>query len=413
MATLKLLMPNGKAVYLNNPLKRNSGLKLIILNLLNIVSLITLCVFAFLAPVSSLLFQSDSETASLRFLLILVFLFLVIFIIKIALRGNKLMNDPKGLLFILVFNLLLTTVSITVTTLRVSSAFGTTGFRYMSGIALMSLIGLFYFINLYAVKINYSKLIINLFSLGTLAYLILINFSASQTITQTLSMLPLIFIGFGIAIFNLNKVTFRPLWIVTCILYVLLLIINVPVNAVTAKSLFYFSILTLITYLLLAGLIYMRNKSTVKAKFRELKNNIPLLLAVIAPVILFISSVVFFLNISPSSRSNVFVDVVQQYQDGFRLVTGNNALNGNNIRSILLGVGGDNYNPSKSFLVNVLIVFGILGVVVHFALWGYFIKLGRKLLFKSTYSSIFNNILWEFSFGYLFMGNLRFNCSKI
>lgn len=404
MSTLKLILPGGRSLRVSSPFSKEtnklSGLSLII----NVISLTAVSLFAFLLPISGTLFSTDTETSSLKFLLIFVFAFLVIFLLKLLIQGNNFIIDPKGMLMILIFNLVLTTLSITITTLRVSSTFGTTGFRFLSGIALMSLIGLFYFLNLYAANNVGLKRLLNFISAGTVLYVLLYLLSVNQTNNQFISNLPLITIGLSILIYRVLKSQSKRLGSISVLVMGLLILVAIPFNDTTYSSLFFFTFALFIATTLVIALYVLKNKTYLKTRIKIIKANVisfinvkkisipntkgladlHLIVVLILPIFLLLTSVFFYIKIPELEKPTFLTEISTEYTDGIRIImAGSNTITGNNLRTIVMGVGNDNYNPARSFFVNVLIVSGLVGSVIYLVLWGYFIKAAKDLFSRS------------------------------
>jgi len=404
MSTIKLLLPGGKSFEIASPFTKQisklSGLSLI----LNIISLTAVSLFAFLLPISGTLFNSDTETSSLKFLLIFVFAFLIIFILKLFIQDNGFIIDPKGMLMILVFNLILTTLSITITTLRVSSTFGTTGFRYLSGLALMSLIGLFYFLNLYASNTKGLNRILNFISAGSIFYVLWYLISFNQTSSQFINNLPLVIVGFAILITRVLLNSTKRLGSVAVLAVGLLILVAIPFNASTFPPLFVVTVLLFIATTLVIALYFLKNKKYLRARLSQIKTNIVnfirvkkvripmkqgladlhLVTILMIPVLLLITAIFFYIKMPETSKANLLTDISSQYSEGMRIIlAGSNSINGSNIRSILVGVGNDNYNPARSFFVNVLVISGLIGGAIYLFLWMYFIKAAKDLFSRS------------------------------
>lgn len=407
MSALKLILPGGRSLVIGSPFKKQSNSLAGISLIINLISLAAISIFALFLPISGTLLGSDAETSTLKFLLFFVFVFLIIFILKFAIQGGAFIIEPKGLLMILVLNLVLTTLSILITTLRVSNTFGTTGFRYLSGIALMSLIGLFYFLNLYAANTQNIKRFLNLLSLGTILYVVIYLVTTNQTSNQVISNLPLITIGF--IIFAYSLLQSRSKISATFAMFVLgiLILVAVPFSVATYPTLFYYTLVLLIAYSLVISLYSLKNKQQLKVRFSQIKSNIinflkvkkvsiptnkglsdlHLVIVFIIPIVLVLSALFFYLNTPQNTRITLFTDIADQYSEGIKIITaGSNSINGSNLRSILMGVGGDNYNPSRALFVNVFIISGVLGGLIYIGLWLYFIKSAKDLFLRKIKS---------------------------
>lgn len=403
MSRLKLLLPGGKSLTIASPFKNQTKNFANFSLILNFVSLVLVSVFALFLPLSSQFFSQDSETSTLKYLILFVLLFLIVFLLKILIQGNSFLIEPKGLLLILIFNLVLTSISVTVTTLRVSNTFGTIGFRSLSGLALMSLIGLFYFLNLYSLNIASVRKIFGLMGLGTIIYLIVHLLSADQTVTQATANLPLLVTGFSLLAYTVLRSTTRIFGSILLFIVGILMLISVPISSASYGNLLYFSLIFIVAYVMVLTLFTLRYKTQLKDRFRQIKKNIQnfiqvkkvkvptnkgladlhLVLIYILPIIVLITALFFFLNIHPANRTNLFTSIAQYYNDGFRQITGGTyQISGETLRPILLGVGSDNYNPSLPFLVNVLIVSGLVGTSIYLYLWVYFIKAAKDLFQK-------------------------------
>lgn len=406
MAKLKLLLPGGNQVSFENPFQGQANTKVVINFFVNLVSVILISLFAFLLPLSGNLFVTDTETSTLRFVLIFVFGFFVLFTFKLLTNGTKILIDPKGLLVILLFNLVLTVLSITISTIRVSSTFGTTGFRSLSGLALISLIGLFYFFNLYAVNSNWLRRTLDLFTIGTAVYLIYSLIEPTVGLSQLIANLPLIAVAFGFLIVRVSETKNKLLGMLSLLLSLILIFAALPLNG--SIEILYFVITLFIASSLVLSLYILRTKKTTKARLQSISSNIKnflevrkisvptskgladlkFVLMLLLPVFLLLSAVILYFQIPQISRQNVITDITSQYTEGFRLITGGSStIDQNNLRSILMGVGNDNYNPSQSFLVNVLIVNGLIGFLIFISLWIYFIKIAKDLLLSSIKSN--------------------------
>lgn len=407
MSALKLILPGGKSLILNSPFKKQThsltGISLIV----NMISLAAVSIFALFLPVSGTFFSSDSETSTIKFLILCVFAFLTIFILKLSIQGGAFIIEPKGLLMILVLNLILTTLSILITTIRVSNTFGTTGFRYLSGVALMSLIGLFYFLNLYLANAVNARRFINLLSLGTILYVVVLLVTSNQTSNQIISNLPMLTIGFMIFVYSLLQNKSKVSSTFTMLILGLLILVATPIGSATYANLLHFTIVLLISYLLVLTLYILKRKKELKLRFSQIKSNIVnfikvkkvsiptnksiddlhLVIVFVMPVILLLSALFFYFNVPTSARGNLVSNIGNHYVEGLKIISaGSDTINGSNIRSILMGVGGDNYNPARPFFVNVLVVSGIVGGLIYLGLWLFFIKAAKDLFVRKIKS---------------------------
>lgn len=408
MSALKLLLPGGKSITLSSPFKKQThnltGISLVV----NMISLVAISIFAIFLPLSGTFFSSDSETSTLKFLIICVFAFLIIFILKLSIQGGAFIIEPKGLLMILVLNLVLTSLSILITTIRVSNTFGTTGFRYLSGVGLMSLIGLFYFLNLYLANAFNAKRFLNLLSFGTIVYVVVFLVTGNQTSNQIIANLPMLTIGFMFFAYSLLQNKSKITSSFTILILGLLILIATPIGTATYATLLYFTSVLLIAYSLVLTLYTLKKKKELRNRFLQIKSNIVSFIKVkkvsiptnksisdlhfvllfIMPAILLLSAVFFYFNVPSTAKNNLVSNIGENYVEGLKIISGGSStINGNNLRSILMGVGGDNYNPSRPFYVNVLVVTGLIGGIIYLGLWLFFIKSAKELFIRRIKTS--------------------------
>lgn len=401
MSKLKILLPGGKSLTIKNVFKLNNNL---LSNSLNIGSLILISIFTFLIPFSGVILGLDSETSALRFLLLFVSIFSLVFIFKLVIQKRSFLIEPKGLLLILIFNLILTTLTILVSTLRVSNTFGISGFRYLSGITLMSLIGLFFFINLYLTKVRTRDYLLDILTLGSVFY-IFVNFIFVQVDTlYFLLNIPLVVLSLSLVFYKLLLLPKKLLYSIAGLLYFVLILLALPLNGSTYSELFYYNFAFFISYLLVLILYIKRNKTNVFVRMKNIQQNIAnffkvkkgftptskgisYLYYVIALLIPFLSvfiGILFLLGMSPSIRFSLFTAEAQQYVNVLSNISGRSSeLTGSTIRSILTGVGADNYNSAYSFFANVILIHGLVGSTIYLILWGYFIIKAKSLFMQS------------------------------
>jgi len=404
MSKLKLILPGGKSFTLSADFIKSSGKLDILVNIINTLSVGIFSLFIFLIPVSGSLFSLDFETSILRFLIIFILSFLLIFLLKLIFQGSSFVIDPKGLLIILIFNLVLTASTLSITVIKVSGTFGVMGFRYLSGLTLMSLIGLFYFLNLYSPNTVQIKRILNLFVGGTFLYLVLSLINSNTNSATIINALPLLVVGFtalvALVLSSKNKVVGSFL----VLGYILMSLILLPFSQSTYYQLFIFTICIFISSSLGILLYWSKSKKEFAKRFSQIKTNISnfievkkapvptikglsdlhFLLVYISPIIILLVSMFFYFSIPVSTRTNIINTLTTPYADSIKLITaGTYSINTQNIRSILLGVGSDNYSAAWPFLANVITVTGFIGSTIYIFLWFYFIKIAKENFLRS------------------------------
>lgn len=435
MSKLRILLPGGKTFTLSNPLN-NSNKYLSFFSLaVNYLSIAIIAIFSFLLPFSGQLMDSENNTSTLRFIVLFLILFLFVFLVKTLIQKRSFIIEPKGLLLILVFNLILTSLSILITTVRVSNTFGTDGFRSLSGIALMSLIGLFYLFNLYFADKAFRARLLNIFLVGSILSVFYNLIVHSQQDIDIIINIPLMVISFSLLVYKALTSTQKVIYSFALLIYGILILLTLPFNQVMYSELFYYILALFISYMVVMSLYITQSKYEIRKRIKEIKSNILnflkvkkgftptnkgisdlyLVLFFVIPFILLISALLFYLNSPISSRNTFIVSEAQQYSNAFRSISGNSdSLTGNNIRSIFMGRGSDNYNTAYSFLVNVLVVHGLIGFAIYVFLWIYFIRTAVKRFNKDIkeakdyklsgfllFNAIFISIVLMFSYSNL------------
>lgn len=399
MSKLKLVLPGGRSLTLSSNLTKYTNRMGLMVTIINLVSLFIFSLFAFLVPVSGIFFSLDQETSVLRFLIIFVMLFLLIFLLKLIIQGSSFVIDPKGLLMILVFNLILTLSSLSINVIKVSGTFGTMGFRYLSGLTLMALIGLFYFVNLYSSNTLHIRRTLKLFVLGTFVYILLSLSGTLQNSAEILNSVPLLVSGFALLSVLITTTKQKVVGTFILLIYLLLALIVIPFNTSVYPQLFFYSLSLLAAYLLSLTLYWTKTRKDFSKKVEEIRNNVRRFFAIkrvptptlkgltdlhfvlvyIAPVILILLSAFFLLSTPLSSRNSMFNNISFTYNESIKLVTGGTyTITGENLRSVLLGVGSDNYSSAWPFFANVIVVSGLIGAAIYLFLWIYFIKIAKE-----------------------------------
>lgn len=392
MSKIKLVLPVGnKAVTFSNPFTKEF---ITFKNLLVITNLLSIGVFSLfiflLSTMAGILSYTELDTVVLRFLIFFVFALLAIFLVRVVLAGGKIIIDPKGFLMVLLFNLVLTASSVLVVTTRVSNTFGTIGFRYLAGITLISLIGVFYFTSLHTMVNTAVRRFVDLFIFGTEIF-VLVQLLSERTSTQTsviMASLPVLALAILLSAYRLlSEGKIDAVKAIILAVFTGLSILIIPLNIQSYSTLFLFTLALLISYLLVALLYVSRVKLTFKSRVKTALNNFKLkmlsksdvqvLAVLVVPVVLILALAFFYLNLS---NKNIFNPIVQQYSTALQNLNGGAELNTNNLRTLVLGKGSDNYSSNAPFLVNVLIVQGLLGVLIYAVLWTYFINKAKGAL---------------------------------
>lgn len=428
MSKLKFLLPGGKSVTLKNPFTN-------LYKSINFVALFVFQAFIVLLPLSTTLLSINAETSVLKYIFAGLIALIGIYLIKTILQGAQFFIEPKGLFFILIFNLILTAFGLFVSTIRVSTTFGTDGFRYLSGIALMSLIALFYIINIYVFNKKSFNQFINLLTFGIVLYLVFYLVFKNQTYTDLLLNFPIVLLGFVLLIYRAIKSNYQILDSIIPFIYLLASILVYSQSQSGFLGFIYYFVAIYIPLFIVLGIYLKKKRSFIKSRIFNLKLKIQRVLKnpkslrltpsffrelffiglLLSPIILIVLSLILVLSLTESSRSGIFVNTINSYIDSFKfMIGGNSSLNIDNLRAFLLGKGSDNYNLSKSYFENVLIVNGFLGLIMYLFLSGFFIKLALKRFTESIkqskqifmpsilfFVSIFLPIVLVFSYGNL------------
>ena len=362
MKLIKIKLPFLKTIEF--PLFKKLSLNLVFD--LYIIKNLLLSILLILIPVYTLGGFGDSIVVyNILFLVTLAFFS---FLMGAILSGKSSLDDAEGFIFILSYGLLITIGSV-----FKENSFGTSDIRVFSSLSTISIMGLFYLGTKFFNKYNY----INLFR--TLVYWGIIGFGV-MTLFKPIDMdsiLPMLAV---ILLLYKGKFLYRYLVIFT---YVLLNIYLASVSSTGFLTVFLLLIFTLI--LILLTLKISTDFENIKNLFYkrsliDVKNNIPLIVLFISPVVILI--LVSFNVLSSFGHIFKLIELNINYiLDSWKIIYSEGK-----IFSVLFGTlqSGVSISLKENTISNLLISNGVLGLSGLLLIIGYGISRIYDMILKNN-----------------------------
>jgi len=222
-----------------------------------------------LFPFSYLFFESlGFETSVFLSVLIGCIFAFGLYGLQIALAFKKRFIDPKGLFYVLVFGLLTTTAAVLITPANAANTFGTTGLssvRGISGLAVISFLGIYYLVNLLIRNESLAKLSLYSLVTGVVSYCvyILIVGIPEANILVLITLLPYLLLALLTEKNNLVKITL----LIGAILYGYIIFENIVVS----DGLFVLLLISFVVSTVLTVLFFKDKEKTVTTAFSSIK----------------------------------------------------------------------------------------------------------------------------------------------
>lgn len=358
-----------------------------VLKFLHFFNLILLSFFIFFFIFAGRLGISSSiETDTFKFtIFVLGIIYTIFFFSLVYIRKDRIV-DPINFLPILVYALLTTISSVLSTSGGTANTFGILEQRGLSGILILSMIGLYYILNFYIKDLKlykrfYSILLVSI-SLFTILAIIFSNYNDSIVLNNInlFILFPLIFSG-GL----LLKKGARTLILSLLIISILIIFISVgDINLVLQNFATFLFSLTVVS---IVSTIYILFRLIRNRKLKKEFNSNYLYLLI--PIFLILSLVYLQIN-SPQ----ILASKLSSFRD-IQLAL-NNLINLNGVDNIvktISGFGSTTLKPGISLVANIISTQGLIGLLSNIVLFGSLIFIGIRFLNKFEITSTeFKNV---------------------
>ncbi len=361
------------------------------LKLLQTANLIVFILFLFSIPFAYFFYGQTFETATFKYLILFVITNITLFTTTVILNGKKRIIDPEGFLGLLFFALTITTSSVIVSNAGGTNTFGVNTLRSTSGLMIMLVIGLFYITSLLVRNTQFFKRSISALGFGLLAYCVYILLSGDSIVLS--SSILYFFLAF---IFMLFRFIYAKKFNIVYLLISVLLFTYLLTSA-KALSLSAFDIFTLIFSFAVAFIsIYIVfiiiNKKFVISRLKEIRNivivdkkgkidiegifnKIIFIAFLILPLILVIYILITYIQ----NNLFVFSDIINGFMLNIKALVGTTF----DLKTFVFGFGPNSYDPTNSFITNILLVQGTLSLFAYVAMFAYGIFKSLNLLAKT------------------------------
>jgi hypothetical protein len=321
--------------------------------------------------------SSSGETPLFHGFIIFILVSLALLGINIVLSGWKILVDPANFLTVLTFSLLLTLCAVFSIEASRNNTFGSTSFRGLSGIFVISLIVLYYFINIYIRDIVSFRKLINTLIAGLLIFFVYCSLALIEN--SSIIGMNIYIIGILIALLTLIAVLGKRrnlLFTVILLIVGLITFSNIGNGAAYSTQIlslvWSFLITTLIVFI-----IYIVSKKDRKTAFAELRaefknrkiNIIQLInkhpIIKIAGILIVLIGLTMFVTNKLDSGESFIVEKFRQISTAFMNLGDSEIVDLKFIQQILFGVGSKAITTTSSFIVNLINSLGLLGFAAY------------------------------------------------
>ncbi len=391
-------------------LKREKFLKTV-LDLFYTISLVVvflLPVFFVLTNIFNTAFESEPQYL-INYLIVSMAVLTSLFLGKLVLAGKKIVIDPVGFIPVLLFALGLIFTAVTSVNVGSSSTFGNSSTKLFSGLFVMILVSIFYFVSLYisnsTLLLRFNRLFFALF----LFWYILILATGILDYSNITSFLFNLFFVYVISLSSVLAVKNVKLsYLYKAVLAIIMFSVLFYYLGSTIEFLGYLLAVTLIfniglfiiwISLLQSGFLRFRRnftelismgkelfKTRNLTKFLRIKSlyTVTHLLLFLSPFIL--STVLVVVIAINNVKISLFTETFESFKSSI-LSLGNNTASLENFRIILTGKGIASFSFSLPFFSNVIQIFGLIGTVSYGIIVIYGAKLALTTLKKYGLSS--------------------------
>lgn len=399
-------------------------------SLLNYIELKAFYLLLTVIPFSYLFINNDLTDEGSIFIvtLLLLIVFLAIYISRSLLIGFKNLKEPKGLIPILTFGLLLSVIALINDPATAANTFGTDTVKGISSLAVVAFILLFYFTSIFLTNGKHVKkafLIVVLgFTLGMVVELLDENIGGTSYLTgifilpilwvllQTKSYWHYLFIGiFILTISNFIQGASENLpgggddfliFIILTITALIALFINI-IKVLTVEGFLKRTISNLKTTALELASFRDKDKRSILDNLISFQISIFRMLFLLFPIIAFGILIAMYsknmeiteiLNLPASQLELTFEDLERQ----------------DNNQSILFGDGSDNILGGVSLTASTLLSSGVLGLSLYILLWimGIYVALMKFISFNRSRNTELSLLFQSLLFTLLFIPAFSF-----
>jgi len=351
----------------------------------------------FLFPFSNFLFQDlTPESALLKFLLLVMPINLAFYLGTVILNGKRRFVDPPFFLAVLIFALGTTTSSVLTANPSLGNTFGVNNIRGAAGISIIIFITLYYLSVVYIHNRELLRRAIKYLVAGIFAYITLkvINLQSISSLED----ITLMMIGAG-AFFALSKsiVSYRrfKLWAaIGASLIVIAGLLNKPLvfsdlNLLLIPLFLSLSIVLLSIYLskkTFLKVIWKDSKRDFKAlssgkfEFWEISRILSVWLIILSPLIVLL--IFILLDAQNPSTFLAFKNTIESTFKVFNSsVDFSKGLNSTTLSTFLFGNGAASLISSNSFVANIILSQGFIGLCSYLFLWTYGIMTAARFVY--------------------------------
>jgi hypothetical protein len=392
---IRFALPSGNFLNLNFPILALQGLSFPkkVAKMTTYTSLLVFFIWFFLLFFATVSTINNTDYLGFKYFLIGTLALAGLFLVQLLLRGKKILLDPPGFLAVLVFALATTTTSVLVTPANISNTFGGENFKALSGLVIMSALGLFYFTQLYVFNKTRFLALLNTIIVSLilfLGYLLLGGDYSAASILLLVATLPLLggitfyykkysFIYFLIAIVDIVLIFDRGLSENNPLLK--------PIALPLSLTLFVASLLVIL--FVIFSKFEILKKETIelaelKTKYKDLKTwksvgrKLLYFVVLLSPILVF--GYLIYLVQNDYSLKSLFENAIDDLEYAWERIRIDNGNFFEKLRTLIVGLGIAKANTSNSLLSNILLSQGILGLVSYIFIWTFAISKASKLL---------------------------------
>ncbi len=355
--------------------------------------------------VTKILTAYNSEASLFFFSILSVTIGLSLYVLTVVLGGFRKVIDPKGVIVVLVFALMTTTAAVMVSPSSSSNTFGTAAVKALSGLAIISYLGIYYLSNvllknfdvvkkaMYALFFSFVILFFyelafegQNFIVGPFLFLMPLYLYLIVRRSYMMTVYALLFLGQLYFLLKNELLSNQDVFLISFIYGVVSLIITL--KFVYLKRSIVKEKLEVLKHETKA-LFNQKSKVSFNVRIKHFKVTLIGLAFLLSPVIFFGISIAMYVD--DHDVTNTFDTAYNQFSDSFEFLKDSDKdanFETDDAKTLLTGMGADQTETIKieyvstirSFVANVFVSQGLLGLFAYILLWSYGIYSGFKYL---------------------------------